>query len=52
MNTNFIDLLAIVGIVVIALLTIGLMLSRLYHRASKEISFVRTGFGKGPVSFE
>ena len=45
MNTNFIDLLAIIGIVVIALLTIGLMLSRLYHRASKEISFVRTGFG-------
>ncbi|CCQ74389.1 flotillin family protein [Magnetospira sp. QH-2] len=32
-------------IIVIALLTIGLILSRLYRRASKETSFVRTGFG-------
>ncbi len=32
------------GIIVIALLTIGLILARLYRRASKEISFVRTGF--------
>ena len=31
-------------VVVIALLAIGLILSRLYHRASKEVSFVRTGF--------
>lgn len=30
---------------VIALLTLGLMVSRLYRRASKETSFVRTGFG-------
>ncbi len=44
MSTNLIEILAIIGIVVIALLTIGLMLSRLYHRASKEVSFVRTGF--------
>ncbi len=28
-----------------ALIAIGLILSRLYRRASKEISFVRTGFG-------
>ena len=41
---NVVELLAIIGIVVVALLTIGLMLSRLYHRASKEVSFVRTGF--------
>ena len=32
-------------IIIIALLTIGLIFSRLYKRASKEISFVRTGFG-------
>ena len=32
-------------IIVFALLAIGLILSRLYRRASKEISFVRTGFG-------
>jgi uncharacterized membrane protein YqiK len=30
---------------VIALLILGLILARLYHRASKEIAFVRTGFG-------
>jgi uncharacterized membrane protein YqiK len=33
------------GITLIALLIIGLVIARLYHRASKEISFVRTGFG-------
>ena len=44
MSTNLVELLAIIGIVVVALLTIGMMLSRLYHRASKEVSFVRTGF--------
>ena len=31
--------------VIIALLGIGLILTRLYVRASKEVSFVRTGFG-------
>lgn len=29
----------------VAFLTLGLILSRLYRRASKEMSFVRTGFG-------
>ena len=33
------------GIAVVGLLTIGLIFARLYTRASKEISFVRTGFG-------
>ncbi|MEM7408387.1 MAG: flotillin family protein [Pseudomonadota bacterium] len=33
------------GIVIIALFAIGLVLSKLYRRASKEISFVRTGLG-------
>lgn len=33
------------GIIVVALLTVGIIFSRLYQRASKEISFVRTGFG-------
>lgn len=32
-------------IIVIALTVLGLIFSRLYRRASKEISFVRTGFG-------
>ena len=33
------------GIVLVALLTIGLIITRLYRRATKEIGFVRTGFG-------
>ncbi|GGK62095.1 flotillin family protein [Amphritea balenae] len=35
----------IAGVIVIGLITIGLILTRLYRRASKETSFVRTGFG-------
>lgn len=31
--------------ILVALLVLGMILSRLYKRASKEISFVRTGFG-------
>lgn len=34
-----------VGTLLIALIVIGLLLARLYHRASKEIAFVRTGVG-------
>jgi uncharacterized membrane protein YqiK len=33
------------GIVLAALVTIGLIITRLYRRATKEIGFVRTGFG-------
>ncbi len=33
------------GTIFVALLTIGIILARLYRRASKEISYVRTGFG-------
>lgn len=43
------DNLATIGIyagtILVALITMGLMFSRLYKRASKEVSFVRTGFG-------
>lgn len=38
-------LLFIVGIIVVAIFAIGLIFSRLYRRASKEVSFVRTGLG-------
>ncbi len=34
-----------ISVLLIAMLTIGLIFRRLYHRASKETSFVRTGFG-------
>ncbi|WP_066958954.1 flotillin family protein [Rhizorhabdus dicambivorans] len=33
------------AITVVALMILGLILARLYRRASKEIAFVRTGFG-------
>lgn len=39
------DIGIIVGVVVVLLLAFGVMLARLYKRASKEIGFVRTGIG-------
>lgn len=45
MINNFTPVLFIAGIIFLALLTIGIVFSRLYTRASKERSFVRTGLG-------
>lgn len=45
MNMIPYDALLIAGAVLVALIAIGLIVSRLYRRASKEIAFVRTGFG-------
>ncbi len=42
---NIIEILFTAGMVLLSLLVIGLILSRLYRRASKQVSFVRTGFG-------
>ncbi|HYG61711.1 MAG TPA: flotillin domain-containing protein [Thermoanaerobaculia bacterium] len=42
---NLIFIAFVAGMALIALLAIGFILTRLYHRASKEESFVRTGFG-------
>ena len=42
-NLYFIGLVAAVSIV--SLVLIGVIFSKLYQRASKEISFVRTGLG-------
>ncbi len=42
---NLIEILVTAGIALISLLVIGMILSRLYQRASKQVSFVRTGFG-------
>jgi uncharacterized membrane protein YqiK len=42
---NFMDLALLLGIGLLGLLTILFILSRLYTRASKERSFVRTGLG-------
>lgn len=42
---SFIDILMILAVILVALFAIGLVFSRLYRRSSKEVSFVRTGFG-------
>jgi uncharacterized membrane protein YqiK len=41
---NVFDILIMAAIIIVALFVIGMIVSRLYHRASKEVSFVRTGF--------
>lgn len=41
---NFIDILIISGAALVGLLILGMILARLYKRATKEVSFVRTGF--------
>src|SRR5688572_212682 len=43
--TSFIDVAILAGIVLVALFAVGFVFSRLYQRASKERSFVRTGLG-------
>jgi uncharacterized membrane protein YqiK len=41
----FMNLAIYAGIILATLLTLGLIVMRLYRRATKEIGFVRTGFG-------
>ena len=45
MFSNLMEIALIVGLILVALMTIGLILARLYRRASKEVAFVRTGLG-------
>lgn len=42
---NFIEIAFFAGIILISLIVLGLIFARLYRRASKEVSFVRTGLG-------
>lgn len=42
--TDLLNILMIVGIVIFALITIGVILAKLYVRSSKERAYVRTGF--------
>ena len=42
---GLITIASIAGIVLVVLIILGLILTRLYRRATKEVSFVRTGFG-------
>ncbi len=44
MGMDMVQIGVITVVILVALITLGLILSRLYHRASKEVSFVRTGF--------
>ena len=45
MLNDLMGILSTAGVILVALILIGMVLSRLYRRASKEVSFVRTGFG-------
>lgn len=45
MPENLITLAVYAGIILATLLIFGLVITRLYRRATKEIAFVRTGFG-------
>ena len=42
---NLINILIVAALIVAAIFILGLILARLYRRASKEVSFVRTGLG-------
>lgn len=44
-SISLIEILIIAGVIFTAIITIGMIFARLYRRSSKEISFVRTGFG-------
>jgi uncharacterized membrane protein YqiK len=44
-NQSLIDILIMLAVILVALFAIGMVFSRLYRRSSKEVSFVRTGFG-------
>lgn len=42
---NLVNVVVTAGVILVAMIVIGMILARLYRRATKEISFVRTGFG-------
>jgi uncharacterized membrane protein YqiK len=44
-DSSFYQIVTLAGIVLVALIIIGIIIARLYKRSSKEVSFVRTGFG-------
>lgn len=45
LTSNLYNIFVIAGVIFAALVIIGIIITRLYQRSSKEISFVRTGFG-------
>ncbi|KZL17952.1 Inner membrane protein YqiK [Pseudovibrio axinellae] len=44
-SSSMFELLILAGVILIAIVAIGLIFARLYVRSSKEVAFVRTGFG-------
>ena len=42
---DFTNIGIIAGVILVSIFVIGMIFARLYQRASKEVSFVRTGFG-------
>ncbi|SPL71265.1 flotillin family protein [Acinetobacter stercoris] len=44
-SSSLYQILIIAGVILLALIIIGIIIARLYKRSSKEVSFVRTGFG-------
>lgn len=45
MAAPLLTVLAYAGIVLATLVVIGLILTRLYRRATKDVALIRTGFG-------
>ncbi|MBJ6122348.1 flotillin family protein [Sphingomonas mollis] len=45
MPASFLNILIYAGIVLLALVVIGIILTRLYRRATKDVALIRTGFG-------
>ena len=43
--SNLINIGIISGVIVAAIIILGIIVSRLYKKSSKEQTFVRTGFG-------
>ncbi|HEY5723987.1 MAG TPA: flotillin domain-containing protein [Allosphingosinicella sp.] len=45
MTASLLNILIYAGIVLVAFLVIGIVLTRLYRRATKDVALIRTGFG-------
>jgi flotillin len=45
MSASLLNILIYAGTVLLALVVIGIILTRLYRRATKDVALIRTGFG-------
>jgi flotillin len=44
-SQSLINILIYAGIILVSLIVIGVILTRLYRRATKDVALIRTGFG-------